>query len=84
MAAKYEGYIWVPTKGWKKVVGTTSLEKAIRVLGEFIPLEVYLTEYDAKLGRVRCWVDGYAHTILDTAIPLGQISRLAADNDIVI
>jgi len=47
----YDVYVWVPSKGWKKLLSTRDEVKALRKAAEFLPLEVKV-RYPSDLGRV--------------------------------
>jgi hypothetical protein len=66
-----EVYLWVPSKGWKKILSTKSLRKAIATALEFVPLEVRLQDKDG-----RSWSSGCAHIQLRGCNTLEQIERL--------
>jgi hypothetical protein len=67
----YEVFVWVPSKGWKKILGTKSQRKAVERALEFTPLEVKLTD-----GQGRMWCSGIFHEAVDGSIRLAPIEKL--------
>lgn len=66
-------YLWVPTKGWKKLREFTDLVSAVEYATALEPLEVKVARADGRCfyGGVLCMpvTGSTAHRSLDRALP---------------
>lgn len=68
----WEVFVWVPTKGWKRISRTRSRKVAISRALDFVPLEVKLRDQNG-----RTWCSGQLHMPDQNVPAMTQIEELA-------